>query len=137
MLRVVGDAAHNVAAAEALGVLEGGGLQRATGLEVDQLEHDRGRPDVDREAEQAADRRPEDLAVVESESALAGHDRVDLDPWLRVSGSEGIRIRSRRRRTAKRTSRSSRSTTAWQASRKPCGRNASASVRELSDSAPS
>jgi len=81
---LVRDPAHHVAAAEALRVLEGRGLQGPPRLEVHQLKDDRGGADVERETEQPAGRGPDRLAPIQRSGTFAGDHRVEVERRPRV-----------------------------------------------------
>jgi len=76
MLVVVRDARHDVAAAEALRVLEGSRRERLAGGEVDELEDDRRCADVQGEAKQPAVRGPQ---VVDRGSVVREEAHVPVD----------------------------------------------------------
>ncbi len=89
-LGLVRDPGHDVAAAEPLRVLDRGHREDGPGLEVHQLDHDRGGADVDRDAHRAAGRRPEVRPVVRDHPAVQDpHDRVQLGQRIgRIRGQQ-------------------------------------------------
>ena len=75
-LTVVRDAVHHVAATEALRVLERADPENRTGLEVDQLDHDRRCPDVDGQTEGSPTVDIEGFAVICHHAFVPRHRRI-------------------------------------------------------------
>ena len=75
---VVGDSAHDVAAAEALRVFKGAHLHTQTGLQIHQIHGDRRRAQVDGQAQQVAPVPIDNGAVVENLVAPAADHRVQV-----------------------------------------------------------
>ena len=85
---VVGNAVHDVAAAEALGILEGADRDRRSRLQVDQLHHHRGGAEVDRQPVEVPAVGVDRLAVVEHAAAPARHYRVEGDLLFDARGQD-------------------------------------------------
>ena len=79
---LVGDAAHHVAAAEALRVLEGSAADDAAADQVDEAEDDRGGAHVHGQAQHVLAAQVERDAVVEDRAIADRDDRVDLGDGL-------------------------------------------------------
>ena len=87
MLDVVRDPGHDVAAAEALRILERGRRERLAAGEVNELEHDGGGPDVEGKAEQPAAGWPE---VVDRGPVVGEEAHVTVDhPDCRINLERG------------------------------------------------
>ena len=78
VVALVRDPRHDVAAAEALRVLERATRHRPPGEQVDEMERDRGRADVDREPEHVLAGQVDGDAVVADRVVVEGDDGVDL-----------------------------------------------------------
>ena len=111
---VVADAVHHVAAAEALRVLERDDLERAAGQQVDELEHDGRRAEVDGDAVDAAAQRLDRLVAVVDDAVATRDDGVDRARASLGSGDDDPEPAAQRRELDVGVG---SSTTAWQASR--------------------